>query len=233
MPTLNDTELVQFKEWTLRIRPASVRPSRLLLMVHGWTGSEDSMWVFARDMPPENWIIAPRAPYPAGPGGYSWRRHDPGTQGRPSLELLQPSVEALVRLVDEYAHSVGVDAARFDVMGFSRCRDGQCPAMLHPERVRQVSGLCLRAEALVQRPLAGKKIFVSWHLDKWSRSTVLRLDRLPERHMQKRLLQEESVTKCAKFVPKVLLSRMNYHRAALTLFLFAGILAQINLKELI
>jgi phospholipase/carboxylesterase len=167
MPTLNDTELVQFKEWTLRIRPASVRPSRLLLMVHGWTGSEDSMWVFARDMPPENWIIAPRAPYPAQPGGYSWRRYDPGTQGRPSLELLQPSIEALVRLVDEYAHSVGVDAARFDVMGFSQgAAMANVLAMLHPERVRRVGVLAgfvpSGAEALVHsRPLAGKKIFVA------------------------------------------------------------------------
>jgi len=168
MPALSDTELIQFKDWTLRVRPALVQPARLLLMVHGWTGDENSMWVFARDLPPENWIVAPRAPHATELGGYSWRRHDVATtQGRPSLELLRPSIEALIRLVDEYTASVGLDAAPFDVVGFSQgAAMANLLVMLYPDRVRRVGVLAgfvpSGAEALVQgRPLAGKKVFVA------------------------------------------------------------------------
>src|SRR5512143_3324001 len=120
MPGLSETELIQFKNWTLRVCSAAVEPARLLLMIHGWTGDENSMWVFARDLPAREWIVAPRAPYTSGQGGYSWRRRDGETDGRQSLEMLQPSAEALLRLVDEYAASEGLDAAQLDVMGFSQ-----------------------------------------------------------------------------------------------------------------
>ena len=57
----------------MRIRPATVASPRLLVMIHGWTGDENSMWVFARRFSEQYWIIAPRAPHPADPQGFSWR----------------------------------------------------------------------------------------------------------------------------------------------------------------
>lgn len=167
MSVPSETELVQFKDWTLRVRPAMVQPARLLLLIHGLTGDENSMWVFARDLPQEYWILAPRAPHPAGPGGYSWRPQDSGAQGRPGFELLRPSVDRLIRLVDEYSTSIGLDPTLFDVLGFSQgAAMASLLAMLHPDRIRRVGVLAgfvpAGAEGLVeQRPLEGKKIFVA------------------------------------------------------------------------
>jgi len=169
-----DTQLIQFEGWTLRAR-SSQSPKRLLLLIHGFTGDENSMWVFARDLPPHYWMIAPRAPHVAETGGYSWRPLPSSDFGMPSLEQLRPSAEALIRLIDAYQSSVypepsrraRIEAGGFDMMGFSQgavmCN---VLAFLYPHRIRKVgilagfvpSGL----EALVsQRPLDGKPFFVT------------------------------------------------------------------------
>ncbi|MGB8984945.1 MAG: hypothetical protein WCC12_23980 [Anaerolineales bacterium] len=167
MPDLNSTALISFRDWTLRIRESTHPAPRLLLLVHGFTGDENSMWVFARDLPDDYWILAPRAPHPGEPGGYSWRIPQGDDFGRPSLEQLKPAAEALIRLVDEYAQSAGIDASHFDVMGFSQGA-AMCNllAFLHPERIRKAgilagfvpSGL---DELVFRRPLEGKPFFVT------------------------------------------------------------------------
>ena len=167
MPDLSDTSLIQFNDWTLRVRPATVKPARLLLLLHGYTGDENSMWVFAKDLPHHYWMIAPRAPYPSELTGYSWRPLQPGTFGRPSLEELIPQAEALIRLVDEYQASAKIEAPDFDVMGFSQGGAmSNVLAFLHPQRVRKMgilagfvpSGLDVYAK---DHPLEGKSVFVT------------------------------------------------------------------------
>lgn len=167
MQTATNTKLTAFHEWTLRVRPSKSENPRLLMLLHGWTGDENSMWVFIRGLSPEYWIIAPRAPHPAEPSGYSWRPLQPGTWGRPSFEDLFPSAEALVRLIDEYAASVKLDASQFDVMGFSQgAAVVNMLGMLHPQRVRKMgvlagfvpSGL---DDYIMKKTLAGKTIFVA------------------------------------------------------------------------
>ncbi len=167
MPDLNNTSLIQFNDWTLRVRPATVKPARLLLLLHGYTGDENSMWVFAKDLPHHYWMVAPRAPYPSELTGYSWRPLQPGTFGRPSLEELIPQAEALIRLVDAYQASAGIEAPSFDVMGFSQGGAmSNVLAFLHPQRVRKMgilagfvpSGLDVYAH---DHPLEGKSVFVT------------------------------------------------------------------------
>ena len=167
MPDLSDTSLIQFNDWTLRIREAAVKPARLLLLLHGYTGDENSMWVFAKGLPHHYWMIAPRAPYPSELTGYSWRPLQPGTFGRPSLEELVPQAEALIRLVDAYQASAGIEAPDFDVMGFSQGGAmSNVLAFLHPQRIRKMgilagfvpSGLDVYAH---ERPLDGKSVFVT------------------------------------------------------------------------
>lgn len=167
MPDPNNTSLIQFEDWTLRIREAASQPARLLLLIHGYTGDENSMWVFARDLPSYFWMVAPRAPHPSGMTGYSWRPLQPGTFGRPSLEELLPQAEALIRLVGAYQVSAGIEASDFDVMGFSQgAAMSSVLAFLHPGRVRKIgilagfvpSGL---EEYAARRPLEGKSVFVA------------------------------------------------------------------------
>lgn len=168
MPDPNSTSLIEFNNWTLRIRASSDRSARLLLLIHGLTGDENSMWVFARNLPSHYWIIAPRAPYLAEPGGYSWREKFESAQfGRPTIEQLQPRADELIRLVDEYAASAGIDASTFDVMGFSQGA-AMCNvlAFLYPQRIRKTgilagfvpSGL---EELISGRPLEDKSFFVT------------------------------------------------------------------------
>jgi phospholipase/carboxylesterase len=140
-----------------------------MLLVHGLTGDENSMWVFARNLSPDYWMVAPRAHHPSQmeQGGYTWRESEPGQEDRPNLTELRVSAEALIRLVDDYAASIGVDASTFDVMGFSQGA-AMCSllAFLYPHRIRKVgmlagfvpSGLETLAS---QRPLEGKPVFVA------------------------------------------------------------------------
>lgn len=167
MPDLSDTSLIQFNGWTLRVREAAAKPARLLLLLHGYTGDENSMWVFAKDLPRHYWMVAPRAPHPAEMRGYSWRPLQPGTFGRPSLEELIPQAEALIRLVDEYQASAGIEAPDFDVMGFSQGGAmSNVLAFLYPQRIRKMgilagfvpSGLDVYAR---NHPLEGKRVFVT------------------------------------------------------------------------
>jgi phospholipase/carboxylesterase len=140
-----------------------------MLLIHGLTGDENSMWVFARNLSAQYWMIAPRAPHASQmeQGGYSWRPPAGEAEDRPSLEQLRASAEALIRLVDEYAGSVGLDAGVFDVMGFSQgaAMSGSL-AFLYPERIRKVGILAGFVpagleELVTQRPLDGKPFFVA------------------------------------------------------------------------
>lgn len=171
MLAATNTELIEFNGWTLRVRKPQTMHPRLLVMLHGWTGDENSMWVFARGLPSDYWIIAPRAPHPADPSGYSWRPPQPQMFGRPSLETLHPAADGLMQLIDEYSASVThrgqVDARQFDLMGFSQgAAMTNVMGMLYPERVRKMgvlagfvpSGL---EEMIAKRPLAGKEVFVA------------------------------------------------------------------------
>src|SRR5688500_6205129 len=110
MPDQNNTSLITFKNWTLRIRESTHQTPRLLLLIHGHTGDENSMWVFARAVPDHYWIVAPRAPYSAESGGHSWRPPKTGNYDQLSLEMLESAAEALIRLVDEYSASADREA---------------------------------------------------------------------------------------------------------------------------
>ena len=169
MPDLNETGLITFKEWTLRVRESTSPSPRLMLLIHGLTGDENSMWVFARNLPAEYWMVAPRAPHTSQmeQGGYSWRSSVVDVEDHIRLEQLRDSAEMLIRFVNDYSASVGIDAHTFDVLGFSQGA-ALCSllAFLYPERIHKVgilsgfvpSGL---EELVSQRPLEGKPFFVT------------------------------------------------------------------------
>lgn len=169
MPDQNDTSLITFKDWTLRIRESTGPSPRLMLLIHGLTGDENSMWVFAHNLSTAYWMVAPRAHHVSQmpQGGYSWRAPSEDAEDRPTLEDLRASAESLIRLVDDYAASIGVDASTFDVMGFSQgAAMSSLLAFLYPQRIRKVgilagfvpSGL---EELTSGRPVEGKPFFIA------------------------------------------------------------------------
>ena len=167
MPTVPNTDLIQFDDWTLRIRKTTHHAPRLLLLIHGWTGDENSMWVFARDLPNHYWMIAPRAPHTTKPGGYSWRPNQSELIGSPTYDMFAESAEALIKLVDAYQLSAGLDASVFDVIGFSQgAVMSSMLAFLYPHRIRKTGILAGFVpsgmdELITKRPLEGKPFFVT------------------------------------------------------------------------
>src|SRR5512143_3327901 len=70
----NQPKIRQIGDWTVKEHiPEGPGPHPFGLMLHGWTGDENSMWVFASRLPENCWLVAPRAPYLSPLGGFSWR----------------------------------------------------------------------------------------------------------------------------------------------------------------
>lgn len=167
MPDVNNTHQMTYNGWIMRVHHAAQEPARFMLLLHGWTGDENSMWVFARKFPADLWIAAPRAPHPAEGSGYSWRAIQPGTRGLPTLSELKPAADSLIHLVDDVSASIGVDAEQFDLAGFSQ--GGalvNALTLLHPERIRRAAVLAGFMPGgvddwLARRVLADKPIFVA------------------------------------------------------------------------
>ena len=167
MPAATNPQLLTFKNWTYRLRMPRVKPKCILVLMHGWMGDENSMWVLVRNLSPEIAILSPRGPFPVPEGGYSWREIKPGTWGNASVEDLEPAAEALLAFVDEWADSAGVEGNQFDLMGFSQgAAMSYTLALLYPQRVRRLAALSgfipEGGEALLTRQrLSGKPVFVS------------------------------------------------------------------------
>jgi phospholipase/carboxylesterase len=182
-----EPELLTFRNWTFRLHPAQSEHGRLLILIHGWMGDENSMWVLARGVSPEYSILAPRGFFPVPEGGYSWREIMPGTWGKASIEELRHSADEMLEFVDEWSASRCVDSAQFDLMGFSQgAALAYTLALLHPDRVRHIAGLAgfLPEDSdcyLDSKRLSGKLFFVSHGRQdslisvERARSTVLRL----------------------------------------------------------
>jgi phospholipase/carboxylesterase len=157
-------------EWTLRIHePDGPGPHRVFLLLHGWTGDENVMWVFAPRLPKDALLIAPRGFYPAPEGGYSWQ---PGRAGAgATIDDFRPAVEALGKFLERLKAGVpgllAVDPTRVNLVGFSQgAALAYTLALLHPQRVERLAGLAgflpEGAGPLVEkRPLEGKALFVA------------------------------------------------------------------------
>ncbi len=156
--------LTTFDNWTLRVRPGSSQ--KILLLLHGWTGNENSMSVFIKDFPTDYWIVSPRALFPASSGGYSWRAQAPGATW-PTIDLFRPSVAGLLDLLKNWSAANNIVAERVDVAGFSQ--GGALTftlGALHPERFGKMGILAGFApngsESVVgSSTFIGKRVFVA------------------------------------------------------------------------
>ena len=128
------------------------------------------MWIFTRKFPDDMWIAAPRGPHTVEGGGYSWRplhSLQARDRGLPTLSDLKPAADSLIRLVDNVSASIGVDATRFDVAGFSQ--GGALTnvlTLLYPQRIRKAAVLAGfmpggTEDLLTRRVLDGKQFFVA------------------------------------------------------------------------
>jgi phospholipase/carboxylesterase len=134
-----ETHLATLEDWTYRFLPPQKASRRLLLLLHGWTGDENSMWVFARNFPRTAWMLAPRAPFPVPSGGYSWREH---VETAHSLDDLRASAAELLHFVEGWGVANQVDTDQFDVAGFSQgAAMAGMLSLLYPQRVCKLAML--------------------------------------------------------------------------------------------
>lgn len=73
MPTVNESTTLYHNGWIVKIHPPDHGPTnQMILLLHGYSGDENSMDVFTRSLPRDAWLISPRAPFLTSTGGYSW-----------------------------------------------------------------------------------------------------------------------------------------------------------------
>jgi phospholipase/carboxylesterase len=133
-------ESLQIQDWVVKVRtPAGPGPHPLVLMVHGLAGDENVMWVFASRLPENALLVAPRALYPAGQGGYTWHVHREDEW--PSVDDLKPAAEALLGLITP-EHFPDADLEQVSAVGFSQgAAVLYTLALTHPGRLRALAGL--------------------------------------------------------------------------------------------
>lgn len=158
-------QTLEIDDWVVRVRtPQDSDPHPVVLMLHGWTGDEESMWIFASRLPEDGMLIAPRGLYTSSLGGYSWQSQR--VDGWPGMEDFEPAIEKLLDLLNPRNFPAG-DFSNFRIVGFSQgAALTYAFALLQPEKVRAFAGLSgflpQEVDSLVEKqPLRGMKGFIA------------------------------------------------------------------------
>jgi phospholipase/carboxylesterase len=160
-----ETTKRQVEDWVVRVHaPDGPGLHPVLMLLHGWTGDEESMWVFARRLPKHYYMIAPRGTDSTPLGGYGW--HPYRSDSWPWVDDFKPAIESLLGILHE-ENFPGADFSAPAWVGFSQgAAMIYSLAMLFPKKVSLLAGLSgflpQGAEALGRnRPLMGKSVFVT------------------------------------------------------------------------
>ncbi|MFQ5398315.1 MAG: alpha/beta hydrolase [Anaerolineae bacterium] len=146
-------------------QPAAPGPHPTVVMLHGRSGNEDVMWIFARTAP-ETWLmVAPRGIKRDPRGGYAW--HPRGRDEWPALHQFDDAVAAVVRFIRALPPLYGADPARIYLMGFSQgAATAYATALRHPGLVQGIAGLVgfvpVECDAALETaPLQGLPLFMA------------------------------------------------------------------------
>ena len=71
----------------------------VLLLLHGWTGDENVMWIFARRLSQRYLTISPRGKFPTPSGGFGWQPKI--HRYWPEVNDFVPSIEGLMELLNK------------------------------------------------------------------------------------------------------------------------------------
>jgi phospholipase/carboxylesterase len=135
-----NTNIVKIQDWVIRQRlPDGEGPHRLILLLHGWTGDENSMWIFTTRLSTNYLVLSPRGISKTPLGGYGWEEN--GGKGWSAALDFQKSIDSLLDLAGSI-NLPGVLTEEFDVMGFSQGAALAYAMLLqHPGRIRKLAGL--------------------------------------------------------------------------------------------
>lgn len=153
--------------WIIKIsKPHHGHPTRLILLLHGWTGDENSMWLFTHRLQEKFALLAPRAPLPAENGGYGWVVVKSGKWNL--FEEFSTVAAKLNEQISTWLKIVGLsENSVIDIMGFSQgAALAYVYASMYPERIEKVA--CLAGflpknleTILTPARLSGKSFFIA------------------------------------------------------------------------
>ncbi len=140
MEMLKDANTVIIDNVTMKIQqPAGAGPFPVVLMIHGWTGDENSMWVFTSRLPKNALLIAPRGLYTTAGSGYSW--YPKLATPLPCFDDLVPAAEKLFEVIAAKNFPAG-DFGALHLVGFSQgAALAYTMAVKHPEHTASLAGL--------------------------------------------------------------------------------------------
>jgi phospholipase/carboxylesterase len=149
-----------------RVRePAAPSPHPTVIMLHGRSGDENVMWVFARTVPKDWLLIAPRAIKPDPDGGYAWHPRRPDEW--PTLAMFEEGVTAVAQMILSIPELYSADPEQIYLMGFSQgAALAYALAFRHPGWAKGIAGLVsfmpTESEAVMKdKPLTGLPVFMA------------------------------------------------------------------------
>ena len=136
----NDEKLIAIENWVMRIhQPEGAGPFPVVVMIHGWTGDENSMWVFSLRLPKNALLIAPRGLYKTEEAGYSW--YPKLNKPLPWVDDLAPAAQKLFDTLTGH-NFPAADFSALHLVGFSQgAALAYTMTIMHPERVKSLAGL--------------------------------------------------------------------------------------------
>jgi len=160
-----ESEIITINDWIIRYREPIIKgESNLILLLHGWTGDENAMWVFADRLPGNAYLLAPRGMYSTPLGGFGWHESKPNAW--PWVDDFLPAIDALNELLDSKIFQ-SVNDSLVSLVGFSQgAALAYAYALQNPQRVAIIAGLSGflpgGVEALARnKPLLGKSTFIA------------------------------------------------------------------------
>lgn len=164
-----DNQILAIEGWTIRFsQPSSLGNHPVVIMLHGLTGDENSMWIFARHLQSRFIVIAPRGIHPTARGGYDWHNYRPGPV--PQVNVFFPAVDAILSmlaLLSTQPQFREVDFTQLSLIGFSQgAALAYVLALRYPHLVNKLAGLSgflpdSATSLLEGQPLNNKFVFVS------------------------------------------------------------------------
>lgn len=145
--------------------PSGDGPFPLIIMLHGWTGDEKSMWVFSSRLPVDCILISPRGLFNSSLGGFSW--YPENDKSWPDLDDFIPALGALNTLLTAEVFRDIWDHLAIRLVGFSQGAALAYSFAAAPTiRIRSMAGLSGFVpngiqKFIYEKPLSGVPVFVT------------------------------------------------------------------------
>ncbi len=103
---------------TVRLRRPQGHDALHFLMLHGWSGDENVMWVLESVLPEDSYIVAARGIQRLSTGGYHWAGSSAST--KVGFHDFEPAISALRTTLDGLRQTHDFGKGKLLVMGFSQ-----------------------------------------------------------------------------------------------------------------